>query len=70
MTPATPAAPHLREDLLTPRFCTTEIGKAARTDLSRERARRAVKSSQVAASHLSHRSVSETSRRPRPGVRM
>jgi magnesium-protoporphyrin IX monomethyl ester (oxidative) cyclase len=28
-----PAAPHLREDLLTPRFYTTEIAKAARTDL-------------------------------------
>ncbi|MFM7676162.1 MAG: magnesium-protoporphyrin IX monomethyl ester (oxidative) cyclase [Synechococcus sp.] len=34
---ATPAAPHLREDLLTPRFYTTEIEKAARTDLQRER---------------------------------
>lgn len=37
MTTATPAAPHLREDLLTPRFYTTEIDKAARTDLSLER---------------------------------
>ena len=37
-TPAAPgAAPHLREDLLTPRFYTTEIDKAARTDLNRER---------------------------------
>ena len=34
---ATPAAPHLREDLLTPRFYTTEITKAARTDLDRQR---------------------------------
>ena len=30
-------APHLREDLLTPRFYTTEIAKAARTDLAAER---------------------------------
>ncbi len=30
---AAPAAPHLREDLLTPRFFTTQIAKAARTDL-------------------------------------
>lgn len=37
MTTATPAAPHLREDLLTPRFYTTEIDKAARTDLNQER---------------------------------
>ena len=34
---ATPAAPHLREDLLTPRFYTTEIDKAARTDLEQQR---------------------------------
>ena len=34
---ATPAAPHLREDLLTPRFYTTEIAKAARTDLEQQR---------------------------------
>jgi magnesium-protoporphyrin IX monomethyl ester (oxidative) cyclase len=34
---ATPAAPHLREDLLTPRFYTTEIAKAARTDLELQR---------------------------------
>ena len=31
------AAPHLREDLLTPRFYTTEIEKAARTDLEGQR---------------------------------
>jgi len=31
------AAPHLREDLLTPRFYTTEIEKAARTDLEPQR---------------------------------
>ena len=31
------AAPHLREDLLTPRFYTTQIAKAARTDLERQR---------------------------------
>ena len=31
-------APHLREDLLTPRFYTTEIAKAARTDLAGQRA--------------------------------
>ena len=31
------SAPHLREDLLTPRFYTTEIAKAARTDLSLQR---------------------------------
>lgn len=37
MTTATPAAPHLREDLLTPRFYTTEIAKAARTDLEGQR---------------------------------
>ena len=37
MTTATPAAPHLREDLLTPRFYTTEIAKAARTDLAGQR---------------------------------
>jgi magnesium-protoporphyrin IX monomethyl ester (oxidative) cyclase len=35
--PATPAAPHLHEDLLTPRFYTTEIEKAARTDLETQR---------------------------------
>ena len=29
----TSTAPHLREDLLTPRFYTTEIEKAAKTDL-------------------------------------
>jgi magnesium-protoporphyrin IX monomethyl ester (oxidative) cyclase len=34
---ATPAAPHLREDLLTPRFYTTEIEKAARTSLEDQR---------------------------------
>jgi magnesium-protoporphyrin IX monomethyl ester (oxidative) cyclase len=33
-----PAAPHLREDLLTPRFYTTEIGKVARTDIEAQRA--------------------------------
>ena len=37
MTAATPAAPHLREDLLTPRFYTTEIAKAARTDVAGQR---------------------------------
>ena len=37
LAPDPPAAPHLREDLLTPRFYTTEIDKAARTDLSLER---------------------------------
>ena len=31
-------APHLREDLLTPRFYTTEVAKAARTDLAGQRA--------------------------------
>ncbi|MFY8149501.1 MAG: magnesium-protoporphyrin IX monomethyl ester (oxidative) cyclase [Prochlorococcaceae cyanobacterium] len=36
-TDAPPAAPHLQENLLTPRFYTTEIEKAARTDLERER---------------------------------
>lgn len=30
-------APHLREDLLTPRFYSTEINKAARTDLAEQR---------------------------------
>ena len=35
--PQAPAAPHLSEDLLTPRFYTTEIAKAARTDLEAER---------------------------------
>ncbi|MFN9619187.1 MAG: magnesium-protoporphyrin IX monomethyl ester (oxidative) cyclase [Synechococcaceae cyanobacterium] len=34
---AVPAAPHLREDLLTPRFYTTEIDKAARTSLAEQR---------------------------------
>jgi magnesium-protoporphyrin IX monomethyl ester (oxidative) cyclase len=34
---AAPAAPHLREDLLTPRFYTTEIAKAARTDVDEQR---------------------------------
>lgn len=34
---ATSAAPHLREDLLTPRFYTTEIDKAARTSLEEQR---------------------------------
>jgi len=34
----TQSAPHLREDLLTPRFYTTEIAKAARTDLEPQRA--------------------------------
>lgn len=33
----TSAAPHLREDLLTPRFYTTEIDKAARTSLEEQR---------------------------------
>ena len=33
----TQSAPHLREDLLTPRFYTTEIAKAARTDLEQQR---------------------------------
>lgn len=40
MTTATAApatTPHLREDLLTPRFYTTEIEKAARTDLNGQR---------------------------------
>ncbi len=37
LSASTPAAPHLREDLLTPRFYTTEIAKAARTDLERQR---------------------------------
>jgi magnesium-protoporphyrin IX monomethyl ester (oxidative) cyclase len=32
------AAPHLREDLLTPRFYTTEIGKAAKTSIEGQRA--------------------------------
>ncbi len=36
-TSGAPAAPHLREDLLTPRFYTTEIAKAARTDLEEQR---------------------------------
>jgi magnesium-protoporphyrin IX monomethyl ester (oxidative) cyclase len=35
--PQASAAPHLSEDLLTPRFYTTEIAKAARTDLDAER---------------------------------
>ena len=35
--PDGPAAPHLREDLLSPRFYTTEIAKAARTDLETQR---------------------------------
>jgi magnesium-protoporphyrin IX monomethyl ester (oxidative) cyclase len=34
---AAPVAPPLREDLLTPRFYTTEIAKAARTDLEPQR---------------------------------
>ena len=33
----TATAPHLREDLLTPRFYTTELAKAARTDLEGQR---------------------------------
>jgi magnesium-protoporphyrin IX monomethyl ester (oxidative) cyclase len=33
----TVSVPHLREDLLTPRFYTTEVAKAARTDLDRQR---------------------------------
>jgi magnesium-protoporphyrin IX monomethyl ester (oxidative) cyclase len=38
MTATHPApAPHLREDLLTPRFYTTEIAKAARTELEGQR---------------------------------
>jgi magnesium-protoporphyrin IX monomethyl ester (oxidative) cyclase len=36
LTPA-PSVPHLREDLLTPRFYTTEIARAARTDLDAQR---------------------------------
>jgi magnesium-protoporphyrin IX monomethyl ester (oxidative) cyclase len=35
--PASTAAPHLRENLLAPRFYTTEIDKAARTCLDLER---------------------------------
>ena len=31
------ATPHLREDLLAPRHHTTEVAKAARTDLDRQR---------------------------------
>jgi magnesium-protoporphyrin IX monomethyl ester (oxidative) cyclase len=31
------ATPRLREDLLAPRFYTTEVAKAARTDLDRQR---------------------------------
>ena len=34
---STAPAPHLREDLLTPRFYTTEIAKAARTNLELQR---------------------------------
>ena len=34
----TTSAPHLRENLLTPRFYTTEIEKAAKTDLVGHRA--------------------------------
>ena len=34
---ATQSAPHLREDLLTPRFYTTDIAKAACTDLEGQR---------------------------------
>jgi magnesium-protoporphyrin IX monomethyl ester (oxidative) cyclase len=37
MTTASTTAPHLREDLLAPRFYTTEIDKAARTCLDLER---------------------------------
>ncbi|MFM7265049.1 MAG: magnesium-protoporphyrin IX monomethyl ester (oxidative) cyclase, partial [Cyanobium sp.] len=37
IAPPAHAAPHLREDLLTPRFYTTEIAKAARTDLEPQR---------------------------------
>ena len=37
MTAAIPAAPHLREDLLTARPCETEIAKAAQTDLESQR---------------------------------
>ena len=33
----TATAPHLREDLLTPRFYTTDLAKAARTDLAGQR---------------------------------
>ena len=36
-TSAVGAAPHLREDLLTPRFYTTEIAKAATTDIEPQR---------------------------------
>jgi magnesium-protoporphyrin IX monomethyl ester (oxidative) cyclase len=31
------AAPHLREDLLTPRFYTTDLAKAAQTNLEAQR---------------------------------
>jgi magnesium-protoporphyrin IX monomethyl ester (oxidative) cyclase len=37
LAPVTAPAPHLREDLLTPRFYTTQIAKAARTDLEEQR---------------------------------
>ncbi|EDY37667.1 magnesium-protoporphyrin IX monomethyl ester aerobic oxidative cyclase [Cyanobium sp. PCC 7001] len=37
-TAAAAPAPHLREDLLTPRFYTTDIARAARTDLDSQRA--------------------------------
>jgi magnesium-protoporphyrin IX monomethyl ester (oxidative) cyclase len=37
ITSGTAPAPHLQENLLTPRFYTTEIAKAARTDLDAER---------------------------------
>jgi magnesium-protoporphyrin IX monomethyl ester (oxidative) cyclase len=33
----TATAPHLREDLLTPRLYTTDLAKAARTDLQEQR---------------------------------
>jgi hypothetical protein len=33
----TTTAPHLREDLLTPRLYTTDLAKAARTDLQEQR---------------------------------
>jgi magnesium-protoporphyrin IX monomethyl ester (oxidative) cyclase len=37
MASIAPAAPHLREDLLAPRFYTTDIARAARTDLQAQR---------------------------------
>ncbi|MFN9628636.1 MAG: magnesium-protoporphyrin IX monomethyl ester (oxidative) cyclase [Cyanobacteriota bacterium] len=37
MASVAPAAPHLREDLLAPRFYTTDVARAARTDLHSQR---------------------------------